>query len=205
MPNTSCLSPTPKLLLRNRRRLHQRFPMERTITPQQIQISSSHRSTYHPFLFALITCSALAELGLTAFLVSAGNEHNTWPSKRYHALLILFVFNAAWTTLFSTAYVLWFFDGAGHFLANVASSVIWLLATSVLWGTAAGVMHNTRSGGDCAGSATISRCRQSLTVEALGWTEFSLCVLTMMATCLWLNGSRKSQIQRTSMGNYYIV
>ncbi|KNZ71274.1 hypothetical protein J132_00084 [Termitomyces sp. J132] len=168
--------------------------MERTITPQQIQISSSHRSTYHPFLFALITCSALAELGLTAFLVSAGNEHNTWPSKRYHALLILFVFNAAWTTLFSTAYVLWFFDGAGHFLANVASSVIWLLAT---------MMHNTRSGGDCAGSATISRCRQSLTVEALGWTEFSLCVLTMMATCLWLNGSRKSQVSNSHVNWFY--
>ena len=72
------------LSLRNRRRYHQRFPMERTITPQQR--SSSNKSTYHPFLFAMMTCSALAELGLTAFLVSAGHEHGTWPSKLYHAL-----------------------------------------------------------------------------------------------------------------------
>jgi hypothetical protein len=30
-------------------------------------------------------------------------------------------------------YLLWFFDGASHFLANIASSVIWLLATAILW------------------------------------------------------------------------
>jgi len=40
----------------------------------------------HPFLFALMTLSAVAELGLTAFLVSAGNQRNTWPSPRYHSL-----------------------------------------------------------------------------------------------------------------------
>lgn len=84
-------------------------------------------------------------------------------------------------------------------------------------GTAAGVMHNTRSGGNCAGRSTISRsveslfqadpdqesaelnymvtrCRQSLTVEALGWTEFGLCVLTMVATCLWVRTSRRRYV-----------
>ena len=45
----------------------------------------------------------------------------------------MFCFNAAWTVLFSTTYMLWYFDGASHFLANVASSVFWLLATSALW------------------------------------------------------------------------
>ncbi|KAF8807431.1 hypothetical protein BYT27DRAFT_7165036 [Phlegmacium glaucopus] len=154
---------------------------------------------YHPFLFAMMTLSAMAELGLTAFLISAGNENGTWPSPKYHHLLIMFCFNAAWTTLFSTTYMLWYVDGASHFLANVASSVFWLLATSLLWGTAAGIMHNTRTGSDCAGRATISRCRQSLTVETLGWTEFGLCVLTMVATCLWVNSSRwKRQSQNLS-------
>ena len=47
--------------------------------------------------------------------------------------LIMFCFNAAWTILFSTTYMLWYVDGASHFLANVASSVFWLLATSALW------------------------------------------------------------------------
>ncbi|RDB28969.1 hypothetical protein Hypma_015495, partial [Hypsizygus marmoreus] len=136
------------------------------------------KAHYHPFLFAMMTCSALAELGLTAFLISAGNENRTWPSPRYHSLLveedflppklllttlILFLFNAVWTTLFSTAYMLWIVGGSSHLLASIASSVIWLVVTTVLWastcscGTAAGVMHNTRSGGNCAGRATISR------------------------------------------------
>ena len=41
---------------------------------------------YHPFLFTMMTLSAMAELGLTSFLISAGNENGTWPSPRYHAL-----------------------------------------------------------------------------------------------------------------------
>jgi hypothetical protein len=47
--------------------------------------------------------------------------------------LILFCFNAAWTTLFATTYLLFYVDGSSHILANVASSVAWLLVTTVLW------------------------------------------------------------------------
>ncbi|KAI0068348.1 hypothetical protein BV25DRAFT_1818747 [Artomyces pyxidatus] len=147
---------------------------------------------YHPLLFALITLSAMAELGLTAFLISAGNESKTWPSARYHSLLILFLFDAVWTTIFAAAYVLWIVDGAVHLLASIASSIIWLLVTSILWGTAAGVIHNARAGGNCSGTPPVSHCRESLTVEALGWTEFSLCVLTLLATLVWVRGSRKN-------------
>ncbi|OBZ79613.1 Major facilitator superfamily domain-containing protein 1 [Grifola frondosa] len=141
------------------------------------QRRSAIRANYHPFLFTLMTLTATAELGLTAFLISAGNEVHTWASPGYHSLLILLCFSSAWTLIFSAAYVLWIVDGAVHILAQVASSVFWLLLTSILWGTAAGIMHNTRTGGDCPERAPISRCRQSLTVEALGWTEFSLCCL----------------------------
>ncbi|KAI0825149.1 hypothetical protein BC628DRAFT_1410550 [Trametes gibbosa] len=165
---------------------------------------STMRTNYHPFLFTLMTLTATAELGLTAFLISAGNEAQSWASPRYHSLsvlrrsrchsrltesrhsLILLCFSSAWTLLFSGAYVLWIVDGAVHLLAQVASSVVWLLLTAVLWGVGAGLMHNTRSGGNCAGRAPLSRCRQTLTVEALGWTEFSLCCVTLAATLLWM-------------------
>ncbi|PPQ64449.1 hypothetical protein CVT26_002156 [Gymnopilus dilepis] len=145
---------------------------------------------YHPFVFSMMLLSAIAELGLTSFLINAGNENGTWPRPRYHSLLIMFCFNAAWTTLFSTTYLLWYIDGVSHFLANVASSIVWLVTTSALWGTAAGIMHNTRTGSHCARQATISRCRQSLTVEALGWTEFGLCTLVLLTTCLWVHSNR---------------
>ncbi|PPR06886.1 hypothetical protein CVT24_011576 [Panaeolus cyanescens] len=88
---------------------------------------------YHPFLFAMMMLCGIAELGLTSFLISAGNENGTWPSPRYHALLIMFCFNASWTLLFSSTYMLWYVDGASHFLANIASSVIWILITTILW------------------------------------------------------------------------
>ncbi|KAG1750018.1 uncharacterized protein EDB91DRAFT_1046484 [Suillus paluster] len=168
------------------------------------------KAHYHPFLFVLITMCAMAELGLTAYLISVGNESRNWPSTRYHSLLILFEFNAVWTTLFGAAYMLWIVDGAVHILASIASSIVWLAITSALWGAAAGTMHNTRTGGDCnwipnsSGfvdgvscdqlELSVSRCRETLTVEALGWVLFGLCVLTLLATCLWVRTSKRGYV-----------
>ncbi|EGO24720.1 hypothetical protein SERLADRAFT_390405 [Serpula lacrymans var. lacrymans S7.9] len=130
----------------------------------------------------------MAELGLTAFLISDGNENHSWPDARYHSLMILFEFNAVWTTVFGTAYMLWIVDGAVHVLASIASSIIWLVITSALWGAAAGMLHQMRLGGSCTDLSgyfdeslscdppqelsSLSKCRETLTVEALGWVEF---------------------------------
>ncbi|KAJ3576674.1 hypothetical protein NP233_g285 [Leucocoprinus birnbaumii] len=164
------------------------------------------KANYHPLLFTLITMSSMAELILTAFLIGKGNEHGTWPTKRYHSLLIMFCFNSSWTTVFSSAYMLWMVDGGSQFLASVASSVIWLMVTTILWGVAAGVMHDTRGGGDCALEPVIHRCRQSLTVEALGWTEFGLCTLTLILTCLWIksNNFRRKQEIKLFLANEWL-
>ncbi|KAH9937672.1 uncharacterized protein B0H18DRAFT_867541 [Fomitopsis serialis] len=170
------------------------------------------RGSSHPYLFTLMTLTAMTELGLTAFLISAGGQTYAWASPGYYSLcvlrlrrglapnrLILVCFMAAWTVLFAGAYVLWALDGGVHLLANVASSVIWLLLTSVLWGAGAGLMHSTRVSSDCPESASISRCRQTVTVEALGWTEFGLCCITLGATLFWLRqGMRKSGYARDS-------
>ncbi|KAJ3554549.1 hypothetical protein NM688_g3047 [Phlebia brevispora] len=155
------------------------------------------KSSMHPILFTLMTLIAAAELGLTAFLISAGSQLGTWASPRYQSLLILLCFEAAWTLLFTTGYILWVLDGAVHLLANVANSVIWLLLTAILWGTAAGVMHAARTGADCPDTLPMPGCRQSLTVEALGWTEFGLCLVTMLSTVLWLWTGRRSRDSRT--------
>lgn len=74
-------------------------PSEDTKLPQEITSARRYRNfqsyprkmslvkaRYHPFLFAMMTLSAMAELGLTAFLIGAGNENKTWPSERYHSL-----------------------------------------------------------------------------------------------------------------------
>ncbi|KAJ7071003.1 hypothetical protein C8F01DRAFT_407489 [Mycena amicta] len=144
---------------------------------------------YHPLLFSLMCLSALAELGLTAFLVYAGNAHGTWPSALYHSLLIFLLFCATWTVVFSAIYILWLMDGATHILANIASSIFWLGLTLVLWGVAAGVFHFTRTGGNCPTSAPISRCRQSLTVECLAWVECGISAALFLMTCFWAGTS----------------
>ncbi|KZP31262.1 hypothetical protein FIBSPDRAFT_1037713 [Athelia psychrophila] len=150
------------------------------------------KAHYHPFLFALMSACALAESVLATYLVDRGNEHHTWPSAQYHHILIFSLFSALWTMIFSAAYVLWIIDGAVHILASIASSIIWLLITTIFWGVAAGLMHVTRSGENCDDWDAISRCRQSLTVEALGWTEFALCLLTLTATCCWLHTGKRN-------------
>ncbi|KAF8216212.1 hypothetical protein K438DRAFT_1560993 [Mycena galopus ATCC 62051] len=144
---------------------------------------------YHPFLFTMMILAGVAEAGLTAFLVNAGNTHGTWPSPRYHSLLLFILFNAAWTVVFAAAYMLWLVDGAKHLLANIASSIFWLTVTVILWGVSAGVFHFTRTGGNCPTSPTISRCRQSLTVEALAWVELGLAVFALFWTCVWVGSS----------------
>ncbi|KAH7915783.1 hypothetical protein BJ138DRAFT_1132366 [Hygrophoropsis aurantiaca] len=171
------------------------------------------KAHYHPFLFVLITICAMAELGLAAFLISAGNESHSWPSVPYHAVLILIEFSAVWTTIFGTAYMLWIVDGAIHFLASIASSILWLVITTALWGSAAGMLHTARPGGDCnwipdsitsgfvdeslpcdtpEELSSTSRCRETLTIEILAWIEFGLCAVTILATCLWLRTSKRS-------------
>lgn len=79
-------------------------------------------------------------------------------------------------------------------------------------GAAAGIMHGTRSGGDCNWTPSssgfvdgvlscdqpqdlsVARCRETLTVEAVGWVLFGLCVLTLLATCLWVRTSKRSYV-----------
>ncbi|KAI0078897.1 hypothetical protein K474DRAFT_779870 [Panus rudis PR-1116 ss-1] len=175
---------------------------------------SAIRGHFHPFLFTLMALTAAAELGLTAFLISAGHDVYTWTSPGYHSLLILLCFEAAWTLVFSTAYMLWVVDGAVHLLANVASSVFWLLLTAVLWGIAAGLFHSSRADSDCVDNVSIprlvparppshpelrdltgGRCRQTLTVEALGWTEFSLCATTLVLTMLWVRAGKNMYLR----------
>jgi len=147
------------------------------------------KARYHPYLFMLITLCAMAELGLASYLINVGNQIG-FAETSYHSLLILCIFNSVWTVTFGAAYTAWIVNGDLHLLASMASSFIWLLITSALWGTAAGVLHTTRAGGDCVGRPGISRCRQSLTVEALCWTEFGLCLLTFLSTTLWIFASK---------------
>ncbi|KAJ7630968.1 hypothetical protein FB45DRAFT_979159 [Roridomyces roridus] len=146
---------------------------------------SFFQAHYHPFLFTMMLLTGIAELGLTAFLVNAGNAAGKWPSPRYHSLLLVMLFNAAWTVLFAFSYLLWLVDGAKHVLANVASSIFWLCVTAAMWGVSAGIFHFTRTGGICPTSPPISRCRQSLTVECLAWSELGVTALALLCTCLW--------------------
>lgn len=137
--------------------------------------------------------------------------------------------------MFGTAYLLWIVDGAVHFLASIASSIIWLVITTVLWvsartsdtstridkvvllqAAAAGMMHSTRAGGDCnwisdssgfvnssspcsqpQDLSSVASCRETLTVEAVGWVEFGLCTLTLLATAMWLRASKRSYVSES--------
>jgi len=151
---------------------------------------------YHPLLFGLIALVGMAALGLSAFWVH-NVQHD--PSNRFRSLVILFLFDSCWTVLFAAAYVVWLDSGALHILASIGASAVWLIITAILWGVAAGLFHSVRGGGNCAGTPAISPCRETLTLEALGWTEMGLCILTLLAACFWVRSSR-----RDYRGGYYV-
>ena len=46
------------------------------------------RVNLHPYLFMLMALAAVIELGLTAFLISAGSDVYTWASPGYYALYV---------------------------------------------------------------------------------------------------------------------
>ena len=95
---SSTVTPTSYISLRQRRAstvesgyLSNKSPVKifRTSTPRHYRRKMPFlEAHYHPFLFTLMTLSAVAELGLTIFLISAGNENGTWPSPSYHALWV---------------------------------------------------------------------------------------------------------------------
>ena len=71
-------------------------PLDTASLEDMIRAKARQRSSHpvcaqrHPFLFTLMTLTAAAELGLTAFLISAGNEIQTWSSPGYHSLCVTF-------------------------------------------------------------------------------------------------------------------
>ncbi|KAF8499309.1 hypothetical protein JB92DRAFT_2982481 [Gautieria morchelliformis] len=152
----------------------------------------------HQSLFTVIALTAIAELSLTAFLLSKGNDSQTFESQKFHDLLIYTLVVSVWTIFFGIMYAYWIISQALHFLASVATSLWWLCLTSLLWGIAAGLIHSTRTGGICDGLPPISRCRQSLTVEGLGWAEFSLCLFTVFATWIWVSAAEDAGSWRGS-------
>ncbi|KAL0569028.1 hypothetical protein V5O48_012936 [Marasmius crinis-equi] len=91
------------------------------------------------------------------------------------------------------SYMMFMFDGGLHFLANVASSVIWIFLTAALWGTGAGMMHTTRFGGNCAGAPAISESAFMLLRVRIRLTAiFS----TLTITTTGMVGSRHLEVSR---------
>ncbi|KIJ37484.1 hypothetical protein M422DRAFT_231894, partial [Sphaerobolus stellatus SS14] len=131
-------------------------------------------------LFVLIPLVAVAELVATATLFSQDTKGDHFTSKKYHDLLIVFLTSSVWSLIFGTIYAYWIMYRPFHFLSSLPASMLWLCLTSIFWGTTTGIFRNTRTGGICDGLPSLSRCRESLTVEALGWTEFALCVFTVI-------------------------
>ncbi|KZV95195.1 hypothetical protein EXIGLDRAFT_748248 [Exidia glandulosa HHB12029] len=155
-------------------------------------------TTFHPFLFLLIAMLAIVEVGLNAWFVDHFDDVG-WPTDRFHSLILLFLFTASWTALFALAYVWWIFSGAMHFLASVAGSTLFLVITATLWVVAAALFHDEIMSWDCTGQPIVSMCREAEAIEALGWTEFALCIITILAACFWVHSSR-----RNYRGSYYV-
>lgn len=143
-------------------------------------------ASLHYFIYCLIAIVAIAELILTIFLFNEDVQDRSFHGVEYHNLLIVSIGASAWTIFFGFMYALMIRAWLVHFLDNVAISLWWLLFTSTVWAATMGLFHKTRTGNVCDGLPLLSNCRQSLTVESLGWTELGLCLFTICTTWVWV-------------------
>ncbi|KAI0271371.1 hypothetical protein BC834DRAFT_859169 [Gloeopeniophorella convolvens] len=141
----------------------------------------------YPILFALAVAFAAGELGLTAFLLAGGGT-GPW----YDVLLILLLFDAIWTVLFSSTYVLWSTHGGLHLLADLTSSIFWIFAAAFCWGLVAGFAQSSKAEG-CARHPSSFRCSRRLSIGSLAWIEFALCAMTLALAAMWVRASRKNR------------
>ncbi|KAI0304965.1 hypothetical protein BC826DRAFT_979168 [Russula brevipes] len=144
---------------------------------------------YHnfPVLFTLAVSSAAVELGLTAYLMTAGSRMR---GASYHSLPVIFLLDALWTMLFPSTCVLWFTKGSLDLLATLFGSVCWVFASAIVWGSAIGFVHNTRARKSCRAYPSDLHCPHYLSPASLAWMEFALCVVTLVLAVIWVRASR---------------
>jgi hypothetical protein len=147
------------------------------------------------FMYGLLTVVALAEVGVTAYLI----DHFTavgYPSSRYRSLTIFLLFNACWTSFFGLAYLAFIAAGAFNRLARLTASLAWLSVTSLLWVIAAGLYTDPVRGGRgeamCRGLPALDICRKTQSAQALAWTAFSFCIITMIVSVVSWSSARAS-------------
>ena len=137
------------------------------------------------FMYCLLTLIAIAEIGVTAFLI----DHFTrigYPSSRYRSLTIFLLFNAVWTTLFGLIYIGFVAAGKLRRLARLSASLGWLSITTLLWLIAASLYTDPLRGGRgramCWNLPALDICRETQAAQALAWTAFALCIVTMIVS-----------------------
>jgi len=163
----------------------------------QFSVDNVHNKNHHVF-FALAVSTAAVELGLTAYLLAA-RSHMRGPS--YHTLSIIFLFDALWTVLYPSTCVLWSTKGSLDLLANLFGSVLWIFAAAIVWGLSIGSVHNARARNGCKGIPLDLNCPHYLSPSSLAWTEFVLCLVTLILAIMWVQASRT---RRGKLPRFYV-
>jgi len=138
-------------------------------------------------MYSLLTLVALAEVGVTAYLV----DHFTrtgYPTSRYRSLTIFLLFNACWTAFFGLAYIIFVAAGKLKGLARLTASLAWLTITALLWLIAASLYTDPVRGGRgevmCWNLPALDICRKTQAAQALAWTAFAFSIVTMIVSML---------------------
>lgn len=154
-------------------------------------------------MYSLLTLIAIAEIGVTAFLI----DHFTrtgYPSSRYRSLTIFLLFNAVWTTLFGLIYIGFVAAGRLKRLARLSASLGWLSITTLLWLIAASLYTDPLRGGRgramCWNLPALDICRETQAAQALAWTAFALCIVTMIVSIAsWHDDDRSTAPTSTTV------
>ncbi|KAG2126893.1 uncharacterized protein EDB93DRAFT_1096847 [Suillus bovinus] len=93
----------------------------------------THMRMGHPIVFSLIIFCSIIVLSISAWLTSCFTAYDNYFSIAERDRTRFLLFTSAWTIVFSSLYMLFFFCLPGSVLGSVASHIFFLFLTFVFW------------------------------------------------------------------------
>ncbi|SRR5258706_16295251 len=135
------------------------------------------------FMYTFLLIIAVAEIGVTAYLVD--NFTSTgFPTSRYRSITNFLLFTACWTAFVCLVYIALVTVRKLKRAARLGTSLSLLILTTLFWLIAAALYTDPARGGRgtamCWGLPVLDICRKTQAAQALAWTAFVFSLVAIL-------------------------
>ncbi|KAF9260060.1 hypothetical protein L218DRAFT_625197 [Marasmius fiardii PR-910] len=143
---------------------------------------------YAPFTYVFIVLNALAQIGISAWLLVHYHLYSNYPNIQTLTSVRLLLFAATWTSVVAGTYTLLFLHPtwSGRPISSIGAQMIWVILTWVCYAVGTGLLNSALPDLFIRGTCeSVVHCQQIQALFALSVVQ--LLVLTgAEATLVWL-------------------